>query len=250
MNHVAVERSLILLKYTADSPEGLSIREASRELGYSPSIVQKLVNALKAQGYVVQDKATGRYRLGPAAVQLGLIALSRLDLRRLSRPHMEKLNKETGETVLLGIARDRHAVYIDKVLGSQPIRMDVPLGVDRPYNCTAVGKVLLAGMPDENIEKLASEGAFERRTEKSIYDVDAVKAEIEKVREQGWALDRGEYVPGVECVAAPILNHDREVIAAVTVSGPSAHIEKRLDYIVEKVKACARAISREMGARV
>jgi DNA-binding IclR family transcriptional regulator len=249
MSHVAVERALILLRYIVDNPDGLSIREVSRELGYSPATVQKLVTALNTQGYVVQDKLTERYHLGPEAVQLGLAALSRLEVRRIARPHLEALSAEAGETVFLAIARGDHAIYIDKVVSSQPIRMDAPLGVNRPYNCTAVGKVLLAGMSEGDIEQLAKKGMFEQRTEHSIVDLSALKSELEQVRTQGWAHDNEEYAAGVVCVAAPVLDHEGNAIAAVTVSGPADRIGRNVDRFVEQVQASAAEISEEMGHR-
>ena len=103
MSHIAVERALVLLRYIVDHPEGLSIREVSREYGYSPATVQKLISALHNQGFIVQDKITERYHLGSEAVQLGLAALSRLEVRRFARPSLEALNAESGETVFLAI---------------------------------------------------------------------------------------------------------------------------------------------------
>ena len=116
MSSVAVERALILLRYITENEDGLSIREVSRQLGYNPATVQKLINALKAQGYVVQDKLTERYHLGPDAINLGLTALSRLKVRQIARPHLEALCHDSGETVFLAIARGDHAVYVDKVV--------------------------------------------------------------------------------------------------------------------------------------
>ncbi len=182
-------------------------------------------------------------------MQLGLAALSRLEIRRIARPHLEKLSEESGETTFLAIPRGNHVVYIDKVVSDQPIRMDAPLGVDRPYNCTAVGKVLLANLPNGELERLAAAGVFERRTERSIFEVGALSAEVEHVREQGWARDNQEYSFGVGCVAAPVLNHEGQVVAALTVSGPAERIEEKLDCIVEKVVDRATSISAEVGYR-
>ncbi|MGQ9494435.1 MAG: IclR family transcriptional regulator [Anaerolineae bacterium] len=249
MSHVAVERALVLLRYIVDNVDGLSIREVSRNLGYSPATVQKLINALKAQGYVVQDPLTERYHLGPEAVQLGLMALSRLELRRVAHPHLERLSRESAETVFLAIARDNHAIYVDKVVSTQEIRTDAPLGVNRPYNCTAIGKVLLAGMSEEEFERLAAQGAFERWTERSITDPEALRAEIEQVRVKGWARDDEEYSAGAGCVAAPVYDHDGRIIAALTISGPAARINEQLDHHIMLVKAAAAAISAEMGYR-
>jgi DNA-binding IclR family transcriptional regulator len=232
----AAERTLILLNNLIENIDGLGVRELSRRLGYSPSTVQGLINALSAQRYVVQDDLTGRYSLGPRAVQLGLVALSRLEVRNVARPHMASLSRETGETAFLGIARGPRLIYIDKVHSDHPIRLDVPLGEDRPYNCTAVGKVLLAGF---------SNGEFER----SINEVEALRAEIELVRERGWARDDQEYLLGMGCVAAPVYSHEGQVIAALNVGGPAERINEKFDHILEQVIAHATSISEELGYR-
>jgi len=247
MSSVAVERALILLRYIIENEDGLSIREVSRHLGYTPATVQKQISALKSQGYVVQDQLTDRYHLGPDAINLGLIALSRLEVRQIARPHLEALSTESGETAFLAIARGDHAVYVDKVVSDHPIRMDASLGIGRPYNCTAVGKVLLVDLEREDIEILAEEGVFEKRTENSIVDVDKLLNEIEEIRERGWAHDNEEFDLSVNCIAAPIYNHDSEIIAALTVSGPSERIKEKKDDLISLVKSTAAKISKEMG---
>lgn len=249
MSVIAVERALILLRYIIENEGGLSIREASRNLGYSPATVQKLINALNSQGYVVQDEHTERYHLGPEAVQLGLTALSRLEVRRVAHPHLEALSDATQETVFLAISRGSYAVYVDKVVSSQTIRMDAAIGEDRPYNCTAIGKVLLAGMPDEDIDRLAAAGVFDKHTENSIVDADELLEELGSVRQDGYALDREEYAYGASCVAVPIYNYDGETIAAVTVSGPKDRMIDEQDTIVNQLKLHAAKISAEMGYR-
>jgi DNA-binding IclR family transcriptional regulator len=249
MSHIAVERALVLLRYIVDHPEGLSIREVSREYGYSPATVQKLVSALNNQGFIVQDRITERYHLGSEAVQLGLAALSRLEVRQLARSSLEELSAETGETVFLAIARGDHAIYIDKVVSDRLIRMDAPLGVGRPYNCTSVGKVLLSGMPNEKLANLADADLFEHNTENSIVELDALQAEIDQVRERGWALDREEYNPGASCIGAPIFNHEGNIIAALTVSGPADRLMDRFEENKAKVIAKAKKISEAMGYR-
>jgi DNA-binding IclR family transcriptional regulator len=249
MSHIAVERALVLLRYIVDHPDGLSIREVSREYGYSPATVQKLVSALQNQDFIVQDKQTERYLLGPEAVQLGLAALSQLEVRKVAHPSLQALSEETGETVFLAIARGNHVTYIDKVVSDRLIRMDAPLGVDRPYNCTSVGKVLLSGMPDDKVVELHSAEAFVKRTENSISDIETLQAEIDQVRQRGWAIDREEYAPGAYCVGAPIYNHEGHIIAALTVSGPSERIKESLDDNIVKVIANAKKVSEAMGYR-
>jgi DNA-binding IclR family transcriptional regulator len=247
MSHIAVERALILLRYIVDHPEGLSIREVSREYGYSPATVQKLVSALNNQDFITQDQATERYHLGPEAVRLGLTAVERLEVRQVARPFLSTLSNETEETVFLAIARGDHVIYIDKVVSDRLIRMDAPLGVNRPFNCTSVGKVLLSGMPPDKVAELAVQGVFEHRTENSIVEIDAIQAELEQVHQRGWVLDNEEYALGAYCIGAPVYNHEGRIIAALTVSGPAERIKGNLDILVEKVKSSAQAVSEAMG---
>lgn len=249
MSHIAVERALVLLRYMVDHPDGLRIREVGREYGYSPATVQKLIGALHNQGFVIQDKTTERYHLGPEAVQLGLAALSRLEIRQLARPSLESLSADTGETVFLAIGRGDQVTYIDKVVSDRLIRMDAPLGVNRPYNCTSVGKVLLGGMPNDRIADLAAAGAFEKMTENSIVDLEELQAEVDQVRKRGWALDKEEYAYGSYCIGAPIFDHEGNIIAAVTVSGPAERIKERLEENLSMVIKNSKQVSEAMGYR-
>ena len=248
MSSVAGERTLVLLRYIIENEDGLSIREASRTLGYSPATVQKLIGSLYEQGFVVKDDITDRYQLGPEAVRLGFAALARLDIRRVARPYLEALSEKTGETVFLAIRRGNYAVYIDKVVSKHPIRMDANLGVDRPYNCTAIGKVLLTEIAAEDIDRMAKEKCFEARTPNSIIEPAYIKAEIENIRRQGWAEDKEEFVIGAYCIAAPVYNFNGEVEASVTVSGPTERILANLNSIIEQVKASSGKISVEIGS--
>jgi IclR family KDG regulon transcriptional repressor len=247
MSSVAGERTLVLLRYIIENEDGLSIREASRTLGYSPATVQKLIGSLYEQGFVVKDDITDRYQLGPEAVRLGFSALARLDIRRAARPYIEALSDKTGETVFLAIRRGNYAVYIDKAVSKHPIRMDAPLGVDRPYNCTAIGKILLTGIAEEDIDRMAAEKCFEARTPNSIMEPAKIKAEIKRIRRQGWAEDKEEYVIGAYCIATPIYNFNGEIEASVTVSGPTHRIKANLDSIIEEVKSAAQKVSVEIG---
>ena len=197
--------------------------------------------------FVVQDKQTESYLLGPGAIKLGLGALDRLELRKIPRPHIEELSAKTRETVFLAIAQEDQAVYIDKVIGSQELRMDVPVGAHRPYNCTAVGKILLQNFSDDEIEKLALKGAFEAKTENSLTEVAALMAEIGKIRKQGWASDKGEFQQGSGCVAAPLYDHEGNLIAALTVSGPAARINEHFGELLVDARASAQAVSEAMG---
>jgi len=243
---VVAQRVLVMLQEIAKSPDGIGVRELARNLGQSPSNIQKGLQALLAQEFVCQDGESKRYLLGPAAMQVGLAALSRFDLRNIGREYLESLAEDTGETAYLGVRYGDEAMYIEKVLGPSEVRVDAPIGARRPFNCTAMGKVLLAYMPEQEFYRLAGAGAFIQRTPSSIADPIALKEEIRRVRESGAAFDREEYSVGVACVAAPVFNHDGKLAGAVVLSGPAPRITSNQN-IAQQVKSCAQTISTRLG---
>lgn len=243
----AVERALVILKQIAFSETGVGVREVARGLGISPSLAQKSLQALVAQGFARQNPDTQLYELGWMAIQVGLIGLRRLELRQVARPYLQQLMTETGESTFLGVRQGNGAVYIDKVLSLTELRMDVPLGSWRPLNCTAVGKAILAYLPEASLDHLAREGAFRQPTPNSIADPEALKVEMASIRETGIAVDREEFVLGAMCLAAPIRSYEGDVIASVVVSGPIQRIEPRLEEMARQVKLSGDAISKTLG---
>jgi IclR family acetate operon transcriptional repressor len=148
---------------------------------------------------------------------------------------------------MLAVRHDDVAIYVDKVLVPAEIRVDAPIGSRRPFNCTAAGKVLLAFMPDAEVERLAQRGAFVQATSNSVRDLSAVRREIAQIREHDVAVDREEFVAGVMCVAAPVRDHDGVVVAAVTISGPSQRVGPVMETLTAHVRACAADVSAAMG---
>lgn len=247
MSVIAVERALVLLRLMAGSRDGVSVRAVARELGYSPAMTQKLLQALVSQGFSAQDPSTQLYHLGPIALQVGLVGLARLEVRRLARPHLEALVTATEETALLGVRQRDSAVYIDQVASPHEVRMNVPLGDLRPYNCTAVGKALLAFAPEEELDRLASTGAFVKPTEHSVDDPARLRSMISDIRARGFALDDEEFRLGTSCVAAPIRSHNGDVNAAFVVAGPTYRMAPRRDAIIAAVLRAAELASSELG---
>jgi len=243
----AVERALIILKMIAFSETGVGVREISRGLGISPSVAQKSIQALVAQGFARQNPETLMYELGSVAIQVGLAGLLRLELRQVARPYLQQLMTVTGESCFLGVRQSDGAVYIDKVLSPTELRMDVPLGSWRPLNCTAVGKALLAYLPETEMLRLAQDGSFRYPTHNSIRDLRVLSEEMASIRDRGVTVDREEFVLGAMCLGAPIRNYEGEVIAAVVVSGPIQRMEPHAQDISHHVKSCGDAISRALG---
>jgi DNA-binding IclR family transcriptional regulator len=160
---------------------------------------------------------------------------------------MVELTNKTEETTFLAVRDEYRAVYIDLVKSFHPIRMDAEIGSQRPLNCTAVGKILLAYGPPQVIYEASEAGAFVKSTKNSITDPKTLEKALEGVREKGYAIDEEEYNAEAICVAAPIFGPAGQVHAAVTASGPSTRMRPRFDDIIDLVKDCASEISIKMG---
>ena len=247
MSTLAVERALIILKYVASSHEGLGVREIAKKFGYSPSVVQKILQALAAHDFVLQESDSQVYQLGPAALQVGLSGLSKMEIRKATKPFLQKLAEKSGETALLGVKTNEGVIYIEKCLSPNAIRMDPPIGAFRPFNSTAVGKCLLAEKSEDEIENLFKENYFVKSTRHSLIALEEIKQEIRIVREQGYALDREEYEEGAMCVGAPIKNFENQIIAAIAVAGPATRMVHNEDKLIQNVLNYAKQISMAFG---
>ncbi len=247
MTVVAIERALVILKHLAAASNGVGVREVARTLGYNHAVVQKILQTLVDQDFARQDPLTQQYRLGAAALQVGLAGLAKLEVREVARPHLQALAESSGETALLGILDGQHAIYVDKTLSPAEFRLDPPLGAIRPLNCTALGKAILAFMSEDEIERLARAGAFVSATPRTITDLAQLKAELARVRETGLAVDNEEFISGAMCLAAPVRDHEGQVVAAVTISGPVQRMAGTVGRLEAEVKACAREISAGLG---
>jgi DNA-binding IclR family transcriptional regulator len=244
---LAVERALIILKHVASSHEGLGVREIAKKFGYSPSVAQKILQALAAHDFVLQDSDSQVYQLGPAALQVGLSGLSGMEIRKVTKPFLQKLAEKSGVTALLGVKTNEGVIYIEKSLSPNAIRMDPPIGAFRPFNSTAIGKCMLAGKSDEEIEKLFKGNHFVKSTPHSLVDPEEIKKEIRIVREKGYALDREEYEEGAMCVGAPIKNFENYIIAAIAIAGPTTRMIPNADKLIENVLNHAKQISMAFG---
>jgi DNA-binding IclR family transcriptional regulator len=213
----------------------------------STPVVQNIIEAMKTQGFVEKNKSNDRYYFGPEAIHLGFSVVAKLDIRQISRTHLEALCRETGETVFLGVLSGDKVIYIDKVVSEQMIRIDARFGATRPLNCTAVGKVLLAYQPSKDIQVLYEVGAFEKMTGNSIVDPELLQSELEKIRTQGWSTDNEEFMPEVYCIAAPIRDGGGVVIASVSISAPASRVRGREEELTEMVKFHANRISENLG---
>jgi DNA-binding IclR family transcriptional regulator len=247
----SVRRALALLGYVeAGGPDGggATLAEISAGLGLNKSTALRLLEPLREFGLVEQDAATGRFDLGSRAATLGQAFLSRLDLRAIAQPELRRLVEASGETAHLVIYDHPEVVYVDKLESPSPVRMHSEIGKRMPAHSTATGKVFLAHLGEKPVREVIAAG-LEQRTERTLTDGAAFRAELDAVRERGWAGDDVENEEGVRCAAAPVFDHTGAVRAAVSVSGPTMRVPReRLSELGALVRDTARSVSERLGA--
>jgi len=237
--------------FGADQPEwGTS--EVARAARLPVPTAHRILAALTGRKYLARDERTRRFRLGPAALELGGRARAVLDLRQAALPVLRRLARETDETALLTVPnseRDR-SVCLERVESAQPLRLSVEPGRRLPLHAGASQKALLAFLAEEEIERVAA-GSLERLCGATITDADALRANLAEVRERGWAISFEETNVGVWGVAVPLLDEDGTAVAAVGLAGPSARLspDEVLDHL-ERLRDGAVEIAAPLGLDV
>lgn len=211
------------------------------------STVHRLISVLE-QSRFVEKTASGRYRLGLKLFELGSRAVAGLDLRERARPHLERLAFETNETVHLCVLDEGEALYLDKVEPDRSVRLSSAIGRRNPAHCTAVGKAIMAFTAESDVDTILQQHGLRSFTKYTITTPAALKAELQHVRELGYARDWEEHEEGVKCLAAPVFDYSGKVVAAVSLSGPAFRInDKSLNVFVAAVKNAATGLSAELG---
>ncbi len=221
----AVERALAVLRCVEaeeDSRGGVGVTELAQRTGLTVSTAHRLARTLTEAGLLHQDPRTERYLLGPTLVVLGEKAARLLGYQH-ALPLLEELAAETGESINLGIRAGNEVHIVLDVVSRQPLRFNQEPGSRVPMHVSAMGKCLLAFGGDINAQ-IAGLGDLVQATHRTITDRDQLRAELELVRERGWALNDEERNPGVRAVAAPIPRHGGGVLGAVAIQGPTVRV--------------------------
>lgn len=247
----SVDRTLSIMELLSDYDEGLGITEISEKVDLHKSTVHRLLTTLIYKGYVVQDKASNKYKLTLKLFELGNKRIENLNILSASKPYTKDLMQDINEVVHLVIRDGVNIVYIDKVEADNTIRMASNIGRQSPMYSTSVGKAIMAYLDEEEVEGIWKSSNIKKNTEKTITDLNLFKKELEKVRLRGYAEDDEENEEGVRCIGAPVFNYHGQVEGAISISGPTIRVtkDKVEDYGI-KVKRYADLISKELGYRL
>ena len=247
-----IERASLILDILGQHPHGISIRDLSAKIKLPKGTTHRLLSSLSYFGYVRQDSKTRNYFLGFKLVELGNLLLGQLDLRKEAEPYLRDLAERTKETVHMVVLDRKEVVYIDKVETTHDtggLRMASRIGYRNPPHSCAVGKVLLADLPEEALNQFVREEGLPKRTENTITDTSQLKEHLKIVSRQGYAIDDEENEKGIRCVAAPIYNAMGQAVAAISVSGPAFRITKKMvqETLKKEVMETALKISQRLG---
>lgn len=248
-NVQSIERAFVILEALSETPEGMQITRLSEKVGLTKSTVHRLLTTLLNMNYVQKDIDSDRYKLGYRLIYLSRNIINNIDIISIAKPHLEELARDVNETIHLCIEDKGEVLYVDKIESRQTIRMISKVGNRAPMYCTGVGKMLLSGMDKEQFERVCSKTNFIVHTPNTIADKNMLYQEIEKIRQQGYALDNIEHEDGIRCIAAPIFDSEGKVVASFSISGPSNRITMQLieEQLIEKTRTASINISRLLG---
>jgi len=251
----AVSRAVSVLKTFESSTGGLTAAQIAARLNLNRSTVHRLLSVLEAEGLVARDTTyrdeprNSAYRLGPTLVSLGGLALRQINLRAIALPHLRSLAHKSGETVDLELLVGSDVMIIEEVPAEHMLRVGVGdnVGARYPAHATSTGKLLLAGLSEAELKttlpnKLAALTPF------TVTDKQILRDQLEEARCLGWASSWEEMEIGLAAVGAPIIGREGETVAAVSVSGPTARIDRsQVKTLAVMVMDTTKRITRELG---
>ena len=226
----------------------MSASGVAGHLDTSRAASHRFLTTLRDLGYV-EKTGKGQFRLTFKVVELGMRKLDGFKIRQSVHPFLQEMALACGETVNLGHWDGTAIIHLDKINSTEILRLDVGLGALAPAYCTGLGKAVLAFLPDDELEDYLQSTEWVAMSPKTITTPEKLKAEIQKTKKRGYAIDDEELSLGLRCVAAPVFDHRGRPTYALSVSGPTQRMtKKKINAILSKLLPLCSRISRMIGA--
>jgi DNA-binding IclR family transcriptional regulator len=247
MKLTSLDKSLQVIELLSQNPQGLSLLEMNAGLGFPKSTIHHILSTLQPYGYVDQDNETKKYRLGFKFVSVSKGILDNIDIRKTATKYLRELYQACHEAVHLAIFRNGKVLYIDKVETPGRLSLATYIGFSTEPHAAAGGKVLLSELSPAEVNRIYPHGRLTRYGKNTIITKDGLLKELEKIRNQGYAIDDEEYYEGVRCIAAPV-RAGGKIVAALSITGSvftmtMERIDRELQGLVVET---AEKISSEM----
>jgi len=244
----SIGRAFAIMEEIARNRDGIGLAELSKRVGLHNSTTFHLVRTMVALGYVRQLKDSKRYRIGRPLFALAANALDEIEMMSLATPVLEALSRETGESAHFSVRMNDTVVVLARTSGPGAFQMADRVGVVRPAYCTALGKIMLAALSDEQVDDYLERTELTAMTPNTITTPERMRREVTEVRRAGLAIDDGEFDPEARCVAVPVRDFTGQVIGALGISGPVWRLSiETLKKRAALVRAAADKLSAEFG---
>jgi IclR family pca regulon transcriptional regulator len=244
----SLARGLTVIRaFDAGSPE-LTLSDVARKTGLTRAAARRFLLTFADLGYVRTD---GRlFALSPRVLELGYAYLSSLTLPEVAEPHLEHLVAEVHESASVSVLDGGDVVYVARVPTSQIMRVTISIGTRFPAYATSMGRVLLAGLPEDRLDAFLATAPLHSFTARTLTSEAALRDELKRVREQGWALNDQELEEGLRSIAAPIHDHAGRVTAAVNIAAPAGRTsaESATTVLLPRLLATAARIEADLRA--
>lgn len=247
-NYIAVTGKIFdVLKFLIDrgpKQEPVAFAQMVKTLPFSRTTIHRILYSLEKLGYVEKAEITAHYRLTTAFFEFTGLAAHYNYLQSMCRSVMNELMGRHMETVNLGVLQSGQVIHIDVIQGRNVLRVAAFTGERNPVHCTALGKAILAFLPQAEVSAILDKIVLDKRTSKTITQKNALLANLASVRQRGIAVDAEENLSGVTCIAAPIFNHTGRAVAALSLSGPTSRMTPKISAMKNDLRASALSATR------
>lgn len=240
----SLEKGVRILETIVEHGE-LTVTKAAALLGINRASAHRFIITLRDMGYLQKNKHNN-YEATFKLLEMGMRQADNFEIRRLAKPMMKDLAARFGETVNLGVLDRDLIVYLDKVESRELLRMDSGVGTTCPAYASALGKAILAFLPEDTLKSYYARVNMRPFTAKSIVEAGKLEEELASVRRSGYAIDNEELALGLYCMGAPIFDFSGYPAYALSVSGPAMRVKAEKE-IPEQLLACAAELSRTLG---
>jgi IclR family transcriptional regulator, KDG regulon repressor len=246
----SIARAFAILEEVARDREGVALADLSKRVGLHNSTTFHLVKTMVSLGYVRQIKDTKRYRIGRPLFALAAGALDETEMVSLATPVLQQLSLESGESSHFAVPMNNAVVVLARTDGPGAFHLTERVGIVRPAYCTALGKIILAALRPDQLDRYLERTVLKPLTERTITDPKLFLHEIEEVRRSGIAFDDGEFDPEVRCAAIAVRDFTGRAIGAIGISGPVWRLSiQSLQNRMRNLKEAAERLSAAFGAR-
>ncbi|AZV57662.1 IclR family transcriptional regulator [Clostridium sp. AWRP] len=242
----SAERVLRIFEHLSAYPDGQTINEISTQLGYAASSTHALLKTLLENGYLYIDEMK-RYMLGPKLIQLGKSASSHMSINKIAQPLLEETMEELEETIFMAVLFKEEVTYVAKANSYKTVTTNAQIGSRKPIYCTGLGKVFLAFMDTDERSLILNNLDFKKFTNNTATSKEALLKQLVSFKSQGYAIDDEEIEEGLYCIAVPVFDASKRVIAALSASGPKQRMLSKKEHIIKKMLSVSHLLSYQLG---